>query len=287
MCCNCQLAWLAFDCCYRSHYARGPLRVPASGDVVLINDGGQRFLHKDLLAPFQEKVNRAFAMPACQRVVTLGINADSINARKKRRRGELSQVQQLLCVTARPLLEMIPEKGHSQYPGTIAGDMMAWVVLTPPHELWELEVEKKREIYGDKMVQTGSVDKDPRSARPPLSMEPVRFSFMPESFYQNVLQAYSCIGVVDLTSGPGMLARACLSLRRPYLGVCYTEAHCDALMRHLVQWVLQCMAKEGHSLYNAKYVEAKKAEDKHKDETTGKDGDSKKAKKTVDEKPKK
>jgi hypothetical protein len=234
-------------------------RVPPPGDIVIINDGGQKHLYKDLLLPFSEKVNKSVAVPGFLKNVTMMVSEESITARKVRKRGEPKQVHNLLHVTPKNMTDCVPDMPHKHYPGTSRGEAIAWVNLTPLHDVWELKVEQKRGLYGAKMIATGAVDRDPRSARPPESLEPAFYSFLPEVLYQDLLHTYCTAGVLDLTTGPGEAAKACLGFRKPYCGIVMTDQHADLVFKHLVAWVQKCMAQEGHTLYNQKYAEAQNA----------------------------
>ena len=87
--------------------------------------------------------------------------------------------------------------------------------------------------------------------------------------------------VIDLASGPGEAAKAAMTLRLPYLGLCLTEKHVLELQKHLTSWTLDCMAREGHQLYNPKYAqfratETEKNNPKNNKHTDGADENAKK-----------
>ena len=54
---------------------------------------------------------------------------------------------------------------------------------------------------------------------------------------------------VDLSSGQGTAARACLLERVPYFGVCLSESHCKKLEVQLTDFVVTEMKKEGSTHY--------------------------------------
>lgn len=237
----------------------------------MIADGGQRHLAKDLQVPFQERLGpKIVQTPAFVRSVIASISEESIRARKKRVRGEISQVVQVMFVTSKPYFNSVPELPHVHYPGTNRGDSIAWIHLTPPDQIWEMTFERKKQLYKDKMVASGTVAPDTKSVRKDDDLEPTFYSFLPETFYADLIQSHNALAFIDLTPGPGEACKAALVLKKPYLGLCLGETHVLELQNHLVSWVMQKMAQEGHQLYNAKYAACKAQEDK-KEEKDKKD----------------
>ena len=241
--------------------------MPRAGDIVVVSDGGQKTLAKDLLVPFSEKVNKNTQVPAFVRYVNLNISEESIRARKKRVRGDISQVQQATFVTSKQMAQMVPEIAHAHYPGTNRGDSVAWVVLNSQASLWEASVEQKRKIYGTRMTAGGvtSADTDPRTARKDTDVEPVFYCCLPETYFSDLIQCHNALAFLDLTPGQGEAAKACLTLKKPYLGFCMTDEHMEALHKVLVEWLLAQMKTEGHQLYVQKYAEGAMMENKAKE----------------------
>jgi hypothetical protein len=95
------------------------------------------------------------------------------------------------------------------------------------------------------------------------------------------MQAMAAATVIDLASGPGEAAKAAMTLRLPYLGLCLSEKHVLELQWHLTFWTLDRMAREGRQLYNPKYAEFKANEAQKTKTTQGNalDGSEKKAEK--------
>ena len=115
-------------------------------------------------------------------------------------------------------------------------------------------VKEKRDIYKNKVIGTGEVDKShPRGDE---EMEPVSYSFLPEAYYASMLESFSICGVVDLTAGPGELAKACISRRIPFYGLVMSEDHGSALRRRLTEWLQRCMATEGNTFYGSEWAKA-------------------------------
>lgn len=229
---------------------------PISGDVYFLLDGKREHLHKSLLEAFCPLGKKA---PECSvRVFNLFLSEQSLRARKAIVRGSdpISQRQCMLSVSPNALVpDTIPEKPHSKYHGTNRGDVIGLINLHSLDGSWQLTFEKKKVLYGDRLVACDTQDKDPRSQRRDDSLEPVFYNHMPDVFYQNLFLTMSAVGVLDLSAGPGEAAKAALVTKRPYLGLCLTEQHVSLLYRHLVHWALGEMATEGTPLYNAKYAE--------------------------------
>ena len=65
------------------------------------------------------------------------------------------------------------------------------------------------------------------------AVEPVLFHSMPVILYQELLDAFSLSGVIDLSPGEGTCALACMRKMLPYVGITLTEQHSARLMAHL------------------------------------------------------
>lgn len=138
----------------------------------------------------------------------------------------------------------------------------------------------QEKLYGDRLIGSAdSCDKDARNERRDDSVEPTFYNFLPQSFYSSCMQAMAAATVIDLASGPGEAAKAAMALRLPYLGLCLSEKHVLELHKHLTSWTLDCMAREGHQLYNPKYAQLK-ATEAEKNNTNGSADAANAAKKT-------
>lgn len=229
---------------------------PVSGDVYFILDGKREHLHKSLLEAFCAPGKKA--TDCSVRVFNLFVSEQSLRARKAIVRGSdpISQRQCMLSVSPNALVpDMIPEKPHSKYHGTNRGDVIGLVNLQSLEGSWQLTFDKKKLLYGERLLASDTQDKDPRSQRRDDCLEPVFYNHMPDTFYHNLFLTMSAVAVVDLTAGPGEAAKAALVTKRPYLGLCLTEHHVSLLYRHLVHWTLGEMGSEGSPLYNVKYAE--------------------------------
>jgi hypothetical protein len=181
-----------------------------------------------------------------------------------------------------PLADMIPEKEFKGYNCTNRGNVIGTINLPPLETAWSTTFETQKKLYGDRLIGSAdSCDKDIRSERRDDSVEPTFYNFLPHTFYLSCMQAMAAAMVIDLASGPGEAAKAAMTLRLPYLGLCLSEKHALELQRHLTSWTLDCMAREGHQLYNPKYAEFKANEAQKTKTKQGNalDGSEKKAEK--------
>ena len=229
---------------------------PVAGDVYFILDGKREYLHKLMLDAFSK------VQPVSVRVFNLFLSEQSLRARKTIVRGSdpISQTMRMLAVSLEPLVpDTIPEKAHSKYHGTNRGDVIGLINVPPLEGSWQMAFEKKKLLYGDRIVSGDTQDKDARSQRRDDNLEPCFYNHMQDTFYQNLFVTMSSVGIVDLSAGPGEAAKAALLARRPYLGLCLTESHVAFLYRHLVHWALDEMGSEGSPLFNAKYAARKAA----------------------------
>jgi len=156
---------------------------PVSGDVYFILDGKREHLHKSLLEAFCAPGKKA--TDCSVRVFNLFVSEQSLRARKAIVRGSdpISQRQCMLSVSPNALVpDMIPEKPHSKYHGTNRGDVIGLVNLQSLEGSWQLTFDKKKLLYGERLLASDSQDKDPRSQRRDDCLEPV-FLLQPHARY--------------------------------------------------------------------------------------------------------
>ena len=61
--------------------------------------------------------------------------------------------------------------------------------------------------------------------------------------------------MIDLAAGSGEGCKAAVSLRKPCLAFCLSDAHVTLLTDHLIEWMLGLMAATHSSFYNQGYKE--------------------------------
>ena len=229
--------------------------VPSAGDVYFITDGGRDHLKKDIVNSFVSGTKKTLP-DAIVKNVWMVLSEQSIRSRKMIVRGEgINQQMQAYVITKHPISDMIPEKEFKGYNCTNRGNVIGTINLSPLDTAWSTTFDTKKKIYGDRLIGSAdSCDRDTRNERRDDSVEPTFYNFLPQSFYASCMQAMTTTTVIDLASGPGEAAKAAMTLRLPYLGLCLTEKHVLELQKHLTSWTLDCMAREGHQLYNPKFA---------------------------------
>ena len=256
--------------------------VPLAGDVYFITDGGRDHLQKDIVNAFVSGAKKTLP-DATVKNVWMVLSEQSVRSRKTIVRGEgINQKMQGYVISKHPLADMIPEKEFKGYNCTNRGNVIGTINLPPLETAWSTTFETKKKLYGDRLIGSAdSCDKDIRNERRDDSVEPTFYNFLPHTFYLSCMQAMAAATVIDLASGPGEAAKAAMTLRLPYLGLCLSEKHALELQRHLTSWTLDCMAREGHQLYNPKYAEFKANEAQKTKTKQGNalDGSEKKAEK--------
>jgi len=235
--------------------------VPAAGDVYFITDGGRDHLQKDILNSFVSGAKKTLP-DAHVKNVWMVLSEQSIRSRKMIVRGEgINQKMQAYVITKNPISDMVPEKEFKGYSCTNRGNVIGTINLSPLDTAWSTTFETKKKLHGERLIGSAdSCDKDARNERRDDSVEPAFYNFLPQSFYSSCMQAMAAATVIDLASGPGEAAKAAMTLRLPYLGLCLSEKHVLELHKHLTSWTLDCMAREGHQLYNPKYAQLRETE---------------------------
>ena len=120
---------------------------------------------------------------------------------------------------------------------------MGFIGLENYSKARQADAQKKRDIYGARMVQAkdGPDDAAGLVAAKQDDTQPVFFNQLPIEYYLEVIHSYSVVGILDLASGAGSVARACLTRRIPYVGFCLAEVHAVELEKFLVSWVMDMM----------------------------------------------
>ena len=109
------------------------------------------------------------------------------------------------------------------------------------------------------------------------NVEPVFYHAWGEDVYAEFMHIWGWKAVVDATPGPGYCALAAVMADLPYLGICLTDAHRDALTEQIVKMVFAEMQREGSSIYDPRIIEALKGSES---QAKGKEKDKKKKKRS-------
>ena len=239
-----------------------PVSIPG-GDVVALHDGGRgqvQAMFPDLWKPTRKSsgtVMKHVAVDVKLRKLTLVMNEETVRQLKARVRGSNAYTlvhTVTLASTAELVPDMCPEKQRSLFSGYNVGDALGFINLEMYHQVWQADVQKKRDIYGARMVAVSEGDAIANvAATPPPStgkgeLEPVFYHQLPPDYYLEVIHSFNVVGVLGLSVGAGQVAKACLTRRIPYLGLCLTETHALELEKHLTSWVKDMMSTEGHPL---------------------------------------
>ena len=87
-------------------------------------------------------------------------------------------------------------------------------------------------------------------------MEPFTFWGMPHQWYGELIHVFYGRLIVDRSPSDGKFLTAALGNRVGYMGVCYTEAHCDALMARARIAVIDLMKDPSSKLYSPSFAKA-------------------------------
>ena len=235
-----------------------PASIPP-GDVVALHDGGRgqmQAMFQDLWKPTRKGSGIVLKHTAVAdlklRKLTLVMNEETVRQLKARVRGGTAYtlVHTVTFASSSELVpDMCPEKQRSLYSGYNVGDALGFINLEMYHQVWQAELQKKREIYGDRMVAASEPDtSEPNIPTSKIDLQPVFYHQLPPDYYLEVIHSFNVVGVLDLSAGGGQVAQACLTRRIPYLGFGLTETHVVELEKYLISWVKDMMTTEGHPL---------------------------------------
>lgn len=133
--------------------------------------------------------------------VTVVISEDSIREKKQRCKTGLNQVVRMRLLSNEPLEKVLPERKRTKFQGSTKGNVIGFVGLSPPSEVWKCTVEEKQHMFGDKIIggDAAAADdevedtKEKQQQRKPTDLEPFNWSFLPRTFYTDCLQTYSVV----------------------------------------------------------------------------------------------
>ena len=231
----------------------GSVIVP-KGDVVALHDGGRpgvQSMFVDIFRPMhkvhQTVMTKLSPVDVKLKKVTLVMNEETVRLIKARVRGAKPYTlvhSVTLASDAELVPDMCAEKQIRWCSGYNVGDAMSFIILENYSKVWQAD------IYGARMVQAKDGPDDAAGPAAPKQddTQPVFFHQLPQEYYLEVIHSYNVVGVLDLASGGGSVAQACLTRRIPYVGFCLTEVHVVELEKFLVSWVMDMMCTEGHPL---------------------------------------
>ena len=99
------------------------------------------------LAQFQDARKNMTA--ACHKEILIGLNEDSVRARRLRTRSTtpMKTTSRLHVITNNTLEKTVPDRKYDDYHGSTRNDMLTLVAL-PPYELaWNLPLQDKLAVY--------------------------------------------------------------------------------------------------------------------------------------------
>ena len=263
-----------------------------NGEFALLFDGGKRGLTSKLQAPWKAKSTKsgkdldvidenevegddaanmddANAPKIVSSMLNIGYDADSVAARKKIVRGTMSlkQLEGAAIMSYHKI--SLPEKPWGHYPGTNHGDSLLGVILPPftSPEVWKLTWKLKKALYGKRhLIAVGGRTQDmpPLDKRTDDKIEPVVYNPTPMLMYDAIIKGFFVKFVFDLTPVDSTVGWTCIANNIAYIGICFTEEHCELLFQRFIDLLKVEMANPDNSiLYNAAYAVAinkKKAE---------------------------
>ena len=150
----------------------------------------------------------------------------------------------------------VPVKKFIQYLGSTAGSMIGPVMM--PSSPWTVSWPDKKKLYGPtNFVLVGGKLPEEQEAlvtkaevRSEGTSEPAFYHSYPAQFYSELIRAFPCYAVIDLTPGEGALAQAALEHNVLYLGLPFNPDHEKMLMTRLDALLLKSLLQEDHPLYS-------------------------------------
>ena len=128
-----------------------------------------------------------------------------------------------------------------------------------PSSPWEVSWPDKKKLYGTtNFVLVGgklpeeqeALVKPKAEVRSEGTSEPAFYHSYPAQFYSELIRAFPCYAVIDLTPGEGALAQAAIEHNVVYLGLPFNPSHEKMLMTRLDAFLLKSLLQEEHPMYS-------------------------------------
>lgn len=156
------------------------------------------------------------------------------------------------------------KRPNKHYAGSTTGDSL-WPVAYPKmDDLWKLSVGEKKTFYEKAARAAAPPDEDEEveggelpeaSPRQPGDIEPMNFWSSDDKLYSELMHRVGCQAVIDLTATDGQFALSAIKASVPYLGVCQTAQHAEALAKWLTSSVFRLFLQEGSPLHKPSLAE--------------------------------
>ena len=156
----------------------------------------------------------------------------------------LDQVEYLSIVSQGSLDEM-PFKEHKHFAGSNQGNKLGDLKLPHMDTIWKLEPAERKKLFADPgntwWVEVGGATPNPdgttgpgRGAKKlPVQNEPVFWYPSDPHYFEELAHSFCLRDVYDLTAAEGTAALTFARLKIPYVGLCLTQRHKDALSEYL------------------------------------------------------
>ena len=143
--------------------------------------------------------------------------------------------------------------------------------LTDAHATWQATYKQKKGLYGDnaRILPSGRPDEDATmtksgekrapQVRKDGDVEPVTYHGIKHEMWEELMHQAGSQGrlkvIVDLTPLDPTLAMVAHAWKVPYIGICLTEEHRDALRRELTRRVFQLFTNQKSKHYNSEVAD--------------------------------
>jgi hypothetical protein len=199
------------------------------------------------------------AIPKFVRTCTIVYAESAVTHRRSIVRGFMTVEQtENMHVVMSPDAETLPGRPNKHFQGTTSGNAIMGVGH-PEEREWTMTVGQKKTLFGPD-ARTTDIDDEPRrpgrgeKPRDDTDVEPVHFWAMTPLLYHEIVHRLQAKAVIDLTA-TDTFATVCVELGVPYLGICHTSSHVEALKRRLATVVFDKFTVEGNPLYKSQLAQ--------------------------------
>ena len=214
------------------------------GDIFFVLDGATHSYRQKLLHVFIDETGSS--IQKCEKLVYLLFDEESMRRRKGCIRG-MNALQQVeyLSIISHGSLDELPFREHKHFTGSNQGNKLGDLKLPHMDTIWKLAPAERKQLFADPgntwWVEVGGPTPNPDgtagpgrgSKKLPVQNEPVFWHPSDPHYFEELAHSFCLRDVYDLTAADGTAALTFARLKVPYVGLCLTQRHKDALSEWL------------------------------------------------------
>jgi hypothetical protein len=236
------------------------------GDCYNIFDGGNHGNQGHVLNQFVTDEGQLVKQK--RTLYIMYVESSITNRYKKHKTGPVQQEEYVWQISKEHLT--LNGRKSLHFEGTNRGTLLGPLASVAPTcpATWRMTKEMKKEIFGkDNRIAVGGPgpagsDEVAEAFKTEDGKVPVFWHTKPTIVPEELIHRLDSPATIELTAADGKTAVHCVRMRKPYCGVCFTEAHVKALEARTDHMIFRAMQDSEDILYQPALVEAMTAKKK-------------------------